>query len=237
MEIKAILFDLDGTLLPMDNDVFVKAYFKALIGALAKRGYEPSKLTDSVWTCIRAMLANDGTQKNEDAYWNAFSDIYGEGVLAEKQALEEFYNTDFNVVSASCGFNPKSASCVRAVKDMGIRTVLATNPVFPEVATRARMRWAGLSDDDFELVTCYENSSFSKPKLEYYKEILEKIGASPENCLMVGNDVDEDMVAAELGLRVFLTDACLINKSGKDISSYPKGDFAQLLEFIKNINS
>ena len=33
MNIKAVLFDLDGTLLPMDQDIFVKSYF----GLLAKK--------------------------------------------------------------------------------------------------------------------------------------------------------------------------------------------------------
>ena len=229
-KIKAVLFDLDGTLLPMDNDVFVKAYFKALVNELAPRGYEPKKLVDSVWAGTRAMVANDGSQKNEDVYWKTFSDIYGAEALAEKERLEEFYKTDFNVVSESCGFDPAALQCVKAIKEMGIKLVLATNPVFPAVATRARMRWAGLSEDDFEFVTSYENSTYAKPNPKYYSEILEKLGVPPQNALMVGNDVGEDMIASELGLYVFLTDACLINKVGKDVSSYPKGGFSELLD-------
>ena len=39
--IKTVLFDLDGTLLPMDQDNFVKAYFKNLAIKLAPHGYDP----------------------------------------------------------------------------------------------------------------------------------------------------------------------------------------------------
>ena len=46
MGIKVVLFDLDGTLLPMDQDVFVKTYFKGIAAKLAPYGYEPKALID-----------------------------------------------------------------------------------------------------------------------------------------------------------------------------------------------
>ncbi len=49
---------------------------------------------------------------------------------------------------------------------------------------------------------------------------------------MVDNDVNEDMVAETVGMKVFLMTDCLLNKSDKDISRYPKGGFADLLKFI-----
>ena len=100
-------------------------------------------------------------------------------------------------------FDPKAAKTVNALKDRGYRLVLATNPIFPLVATKNRASWAGLSVDDFELCTTYENSSFCKPNIKYYGEILSKLGMAPEECLMVGNDVDEDMIAEKLGMKFF----------------------------------
>ena len=42
--IHMILFDLDGTLLPMDQEVFTRAYFRRLAEKLAPRGYDPEQL-------------------------------------------------------------------------------------------------------------------------------------------------------------------------------------------------
>ena len=112
---------------------------------------------------------------------------------------------------------------------------LATNPIFPAIATNERIRWAGLSTDDFELITTYENIGFCKPNPEYYSEVAERIGVAPEECIMVGNDVDDDMPASKLGMKVFLLTDCLINKSGEDLAKYPHGDFDALFDFINEL--
>ena len=44
-KLTTILFDLDGTLLPMDNDAFTRGYFKLLAARLAPLGYEPVSYT------------------------------------------------------------------------------------------------------------------------------------------------------------------------------------------------
>ena len=112
--------------------------------------------------------------------------------------------------------------------------VLATNPIFPEIATRQRIKWAGLDIEDFELVTTYENSRFSKPNLNYYTDILAKINVDAKDCMMVGNDVSEDMVTTKLGMKVFLLTQDLINKNNEDINNYPHGNFDDFLNmFVK----
>lgn len=118
---------------------------------------------------------------------------------------------------------------------MGFRVALATNPIFPAVATESRVRWAGLEPDDFELYTTYENSKFCKPNPGYYSEIIKKLKCSAEECLMVGNDVTEDMIAEKLGMKVFLLTDCLINKENKDITSYPCGSFDELIEYVNSL--
>lgn len=229
--IRAILFDLDGTLLPMDQEHFVKTYLKYLAGYLASYGYDPEKVVEAVWKGTIAMASNDGSRKNEEVFWTAFSGILGERVLAERPVLEQFYREDFQNVRSSCGYDPRSAETVRAIRAAGYRTILATNPVFPAPATESRIRWAGLEPEDFELYTTYENTSFCKPKLEYYREILRLCRLRAEDCLMVGNDAGEDMVTEKLGMRVFLMTDCLIDR-GLDVSRYPQGSFAELLEFL-----
>lgn len=234
-KITTVLFDLDGTLLPMDQDIFVKTYFSRLAAKMAPRGYAPKALIDAIWAGTAAMIKNDGKCTNEQAFWNTFSAILGEGVRAEEPFLREFYENEFQGAREVCGYHPAAAEIVRDLKVRGIRVVLATNPVFPAVATESRIRWAGLEPSDFELYTTYENSRYCKPNLAYYEDILATLGVSGKECVMIGNDVSEDMIAERLGMKTFLLTDCLINKNGEDISKWPHGGFRELKAFLKEI--
>lgn len=233
--IKAVLFDLDGTLLPMEQDSFLKAYFGGISARLAKKGYNPDELIPAIWRGTAAMIKNDGSRTNEQAFWDTFATIYGEEARADEPYFEQYYLEDFPKVQKVCGFAPESREVVELLHSRGVRTVLATNPIFPAVATRERMRWAGLSDEDFELVTTYENIGLCKPNPEYFREVAKRIGVSPEECLMVGNDVSDDTPAEKVGMRVFLLTRDLINKEERDISTYPHGDFEDLVSYINTL--
>ena len=234
MNFTTILFDLDGTLLPMDQDEFVKAYFSKLAKKLAPLGYEPQKLIEAIWGGTGAMVKNNGSCLNEDAFWKFFTNIYGEKAIQDKPVFEEFYRVEFQKAASSCGFTPESKKLIEELKQAGYRIVLATNPIFPAIATESRIRWAGLEPSDFELYTTYENSRYCKPNPAYYREVAAALKVDPAECLMVGNDVTEDMEAAQqTGMRVFLLTDCLINRENKDLSAYPRGSFAQLMEMLK----
>ena len=144
-----------------------------------------------------------------------------------------YYRNEFQNVKDICGFLPEAAQTVRKLKEMGYRVALATTPMFPRIATESRIRWAGMEPEMFELVTTFENSKRCKPNPQYYLEILEKINAKPEDCIMIGNDVNEDMVAKSIGIDVFLLTDCLLNKDDKDYSQYPQGSFDEMMEYIK----
>lgn len=234
MGINMVLFDLDGTLLPMDQEVFTKAYFKGISDKVQPLGYEPTTLAATIWTGIAAMVRNDGSRANEQAFWQTFAKTYGEGSLKDTPVFEDFYAHEFQKLKEVCGLQAKAADLVRQLRKIGVRVGLATNPIFPKAATDSRIRWAGLDPDDFELITTYENSTHCKPNLDYYRDILATVRLNPEDCLMVGNDVEEDMIAGELGMQTFLLTDCLINKHGKDISKYSHGDFDTLIEHIRS---
>ena len=233
MSIKAVLFDLDGTLLPMDYDGFLKLYFGNLAKRMAKYGYDPEELVKNIWTGTKAMVVNDGSCMNETKFWDVFVGIYGMDVLQDKVLLDDYYREDFVKAKEACGFDPMAKETVDLVKSQGMKVALATNPIFPMVATRQRMDWAGLKKEDFEICTTYENIGYSKPNPAYYTEIAKRLGVAPEECLMVGNDVAEDMVAVKAGMQVFLLTDCLLNKNAEDVAAYPQGGFAELQEFIK----
>ena len=232
---KAILFDLDGTLLPMDQEVFVEDYLGRMAAFLAPHGYDPQLLAKALWAGTGAMVKNNGKALNEDVFWSVFNSFLGKDAKQDEPLFTEFYTTIFQKSRNSCGFNPKAAETVREVKAMGFRVILATNPLFPAIATHSRVRWAGLNPEDFEYITTYENSRFCKPNPDYYHEILGKIALDCSQCLMVGNDVGEDMVAGKLGMKTFLLTDCLINKDAEDIEKYPHGSFPELLHYIRSL--
>ena len=234
--IKAVLFDLDGTLLPMDQDLFIKTYFSYLAKKLATYGYESKKLIGAILAGTDSMIKNDGTCTNEEAFWQTFCKIFGENAKNDLPYFDEFYSVDFAKIRAVCGYTPKAKECVYHLKEQNIRVVLATNPIFPAIATKQRIQWAGLEPNDFELFTTYENSRFCKPNLKYYQDIISHLGLKAEECVMVGNDVSDDMVTAKMGMKVFLLTDCLINKDNVDISAYPNGNFDDLITYLKTVN-
>lgn len=227
-----ILFDLDGTLLPMDQDKFIKTYFGLLANKVAEHGHDPQAVLDALGRGTYAMINNDGSMTNEQRFWQFYEQNTGTEGMPDKALFESFYANEFQLAKAACGFHPAALEVVAMLRSNGHRVVLATNPLFPRIATYHRIHWAGLSPDDFELYTTYEDYCFCKPSLGYYMEIMEKIGEKPENCIMVGNDVGDDMVAEELGIRVFLLTDCLINENEKDISDYPRGGFDELKAYF-----
>lgn len=233
--IKYILFDLDGTLLPMDQDNFIRAYFGGLAKKLMPLGYDKEQLIGAIWQGMGAMIKNNGKALNEVRFWDAFAQIYGENARKDEGTLTEFYENEFDAVQNSCGFDKRASDVIDLVRSRGFKAVLATNPVFPSIATEKRMKWAGLSPADFEIFTHYGNSHYCKPNLDYYREILSRLGADASECVMIGNDVCEDMVARELGMRVFLLTDCLINKENRDICEYPNGSFDELRAFILSL--
>lgn len=235
MSIKAVLFDLDGTLLPMDQEQFVKAYFGGISKKLSAYGYEPDALIKTIWGGTEKMIKNDGSKTNEQAFWEFFTSAYGEEAKKDIPYFDDFYKNEFNQVKQICGFSKKSKQIIEVLKQKGIPAILATNPIFPAVATEARISWAGLNKDDFLFYTTYENINYCKPNLKYYIEVASRAKVEPSECLMIGNDVDDDMPAKKTGMQTFLLTENLINKSNTDINNFAHGNFDKLLEFIKAI--
>ena len=192
MSISTVMFDLDGTLLPMDNDEFTRGYFKLLAAKLAPRGYEPKALVDGIW----AGGGRDGRERRlaheRGGLLGALHRDIRRGRAGDRPLIEEFYERDFDAARRFCGYNPAAAETVALARGLGLRCIFATNPLFPPAATRLRIGWAGLRPEDFELITTYDNCSYCKPNPDYYRDILRRRGLDGAECLMVGNDADED---------------------------------------------
>lgn len=232
---QAILFDLDGTLLPMDNDEFTMGYLKLLAKEVAPCGYTEESLIPAMWKGVGSMVKNDGSRDNFQAFWNTFSKIIGDKVYDDIPVFDRFYENDFNLAINYTQPNPDFAK--RAVKIAHIKAdkvVLATNPMFPEVAVKARINWAGLEIDDFDHVTHYLNSHYCKPNPEYYIEIGKKLALDLTKCLMVGNNTKEDIEAGQkVGMDTFLITDCMINDG--QMPKTKQGSFSDFISFLEKI--
>ncbi len=233
MKKTTVLFDLDGTLLPMDQDKFVKAYFGGICSVLAPCGIAPDLTIKAILRGTEAMIKNDGSCPNVIRFWEQFNSIVGD---RDDTTFEYYYANEFDKLKVTCGYDPRAKEIIELVRSRGLTPVLATNPIFPHIATSTRIRWAGLDEKDFRYVTTYENSSFCKPNPLYYSEILKKLGLSIEECVMVGNDATEDLAAEAVGIPVFILTDGIINRDNIDVSSRPHGSFYELNEFIKNLD-
>lgn len=234
MAYKAILFDMDGTLLPMDIEVYKKCYFGSLCKIAAPYGVAPDALIGAVLSGLSAMAKNDGTCSNKDAFMQSFNQEIKD---AEKLTplFDDYYKKGFYDTKAASSDNPLARTAVELAKGQGRKVVLATNPVFPMDAQIARMSFVGLTSDDFEFVTAYEEDCFTKPNPNYYLSICERLGVSPQDCLMVGNDELEDMYGASLaGMDCFLVTDCII-KSTEHPWQGRRGTFSELVEYLKTV--
>ena len=224
-------------MLPMDQEEFVKIYFTEL----SKRfcpvlKIDEKTLVKSVWKATGAMMKNNGDELNINVFWKVFAKLCGTGVLDYIKDFDNFYTNEFNECKRVCKYNPNVPEVIKVLKSKGYRLVAATNPVFPAVATNNRLTWAGVGKDDFVLVTTYENSGTCKPNPSYFKEIMDTLKVEPDECMMVGNDVDEDVIASgAVGISSYLVTDCLINREEKDISAYRSGSLRDLLAFARRM--
>lgn len=226
-----ILFDLDGTLLPMDIEGFEKTYFKGLCQAISE--VSPQELIADIWAGTKAMVLNDGTKTNREAFAEVFSAKSGVEYYSNEERFLEFYRTKFQDCVEACQISNLSRELVHTLQKKGYTVAIATNPIFPQVATYSRLRWLGLSPEEFPLVTTFENSRHAKPNPEYYREVCEKLQVEPRDCIMVGNDVEEDGCAAGLGIRVMLVMDCLLNKRNLSLDSFETGTLEELLSWAQ----
>lgn len=218
--ITTVMLDLDGTLLPFEQDNFVKLYFEGLCKKITPLGYDSKKLIKDVWSGTAAMVQNDGSRSNHDAFWETFKANNPEKSDIEP-LCDDFYTHEFDAVKSCMKYQISRKSLVERLHEAGADVILATNPIFPMCAVETRLAWVGLSKEDFSYITSYENSRFSKPNPKYFTEILEKCGRKAEECVMIGNSVPEDIIPTKtLSIRSYLIPEFLENPDSVDIGGF-----------------
>lgn len=230
-----IFFDLDGTLLPLDMDAYVAKFFKLLHNIDFNESISKVFTKDTMGNAFKYMMSNSHPNDTNEI---AFFDSVKKQIGIEREVIEplfkQFYENDFKQLKFATSKEPLSRKVIDVLKAKGYKIVLATNPLFPKIATKTRLKWAGLSEEDFIYISTFDNSCFSKPHLEYFKEILDKLSLDAKLCYMVGNNVDEDLCAMKLGFDAFLLTDYIIG----DIRKAPeckKGNYSDLLDWAKSL--
>lgn len=233
--IKTLLFDLDGTLLPVDTDLFLSRYLKLLSEKIIP-WIQPKDFVRHLMETTYSMInKKDRDKTNSEIFWEDFPSKIPMNLRNLEHLFDEFYTRDFPRLSHIVNKTSLPAKIIETAHNKGYEIVIATNPVFPRMAILERLRWINAGDFPYKLITCYETMHFSKPYIEYYGEILEKIEKSPEECLMIGNDVEEDMVAGNLGIKTFLVTDHLLNRKNIEVDTDYNGSLKDLADFISNL--
>lgn len=235
MTYQAILFDMDGTLVPMDVDKFTKGYFGLLLAKLARHGFDPSQFGRQMWAGVAAMVENDGTATNEERFWACFTRLTGKEKDTVNPDCLDFYGNEFAQARRFTEENPLAVQAIRLARARAEKVILATNPMFPMVGQVTRMGWVGLKPEDFDLVTAYEEERYCKPNPLYYTSICQRLGLEPSRCLMIGNDEHEDMYAAtQAGLHCHLITDWMI-PSREHPWQGSRGSFSQTLALLEGL--
>ncbi|WP_444684289.1 HAD family hydrolase [Alkalicoccus luteus] len=231
---KAVLFDLDGTMLPIDTEAFVKAYMKKLAPAV-QHLVHPDQFVQALWRGTAAMQQNlDPAKTNEQVFMETFIPEAGVSQREIAPVLHTFYEEEFASLRPEGLPSTKAADIIVAASRQGLVTAAATNPVFPEAAVRHRLNWAGIDCSSLDFITSYENSSFTKPHTQYYEELCDRMEVAPEECIMVGNDVQEDIVAGSIGMKTYLVTGFVIDRGSP---AYKPDDTGTLDDLFRDIQS
>lgn len=231
-KIRAIFFDLDGTLAPLDEPLFVKLYLKLLSDKAKSLGYDPMQFAKALGEGIRAMYTNDGKESNETVFWKPLKNVYPK---MNKEVFDDFYENDFKQILVCVGQNKYAKEIVDYCNKHFDYVVLSTNPLFPKVATLMRMEKVGLKESDFTFITSYENSSFCKPNPAYFVDLLEKFHLKKDEVLVLGNNTYEDCHCAFLaGITSYLIGDGVIEDS-RNTMTFPHIDMDKVIDFLKSI--
>lgn len=233
---KLIMSDLDNTLLPIyTQERFAEVWFKDLSAKFAQRGLDPKSALESMSRGIRAMLYNESGRKNIDVFYEKVKETSG---LTESQIapiLYDYYTTSFENVYDLTLPNAYAVRIAELMREKAKFAVIATMPLFTMEAIEARMSWVGLSPNRFDYITTAVTCSACKPNPQYYREILDRFRVEPEEALMIGNDVREDMnPCREVGIDTFLVTNYMITHD-LPYDTFRRGGYPELVRFLEEL--
>lgn len=230
--VKGVLFDLDGTLLQVEMMDFVPAYIEKLALHFADVARYQSFAKVMRGATIALIRGGDGSRTNEEIFHAAMQRQLGIERRLFRQRLQRFYADGLAELSPLIRPLPLARDILRRCFDRGLKVAIATNPVFPRPLVDARLKWGGIADFSYDLVTSVENSRYCKPHPEYFRQVLEHLSLAPEEVVMVGNDTEHDLGSRAAGIPSFLVDTWLVDRLNGDFQTDFRGNHLDLLRFV-----
>lgn len=234
--LKLIMCDLDNTLLPLyTQEKFVEIWFRDVARKFREHGLDPAKAINAMNDGCRAMIFNDGKKPNIEVFYDVACELSGYPRDVIAPVLDDYYSSAFETVREIARKNPYAVQIARLMREKADYAVIATMPMFPLEACDRRMRWVGLKARMFDLVTTCGYSSYCKPDPRYYAEILDDFGVKPDEALMIGNDVREDMEPCErLGIATFLVTDHMITHN-LPYNRFRRGNYPVLIDYLNSL--
>lgn len=232
-KVRAVLFDLDGTLLGVDMQQFIPAYLDGLAVRLADLAHRRQVARVMREAVIDILTRVDGRPTLEERMLTYLEDHLEIPAERYQAALDAFCQENLHELQSLIQGHPLATALLTASQDRGWQIVLATNPIFPRRVIDARIAWAGLDASQFTFVTDYETSRHCKPHREYFYEVLDRLGLPAETCLMVGNDTQHDMAAGQAGLLTCLLTPWRIDHRESCFQADWEGTHEELLPLLR----
>jgi FMN phosphatase YigB (HAD superfamily) len=195
--IKAVLLDLDNTLLKNPDMAFAQAFLEQF-----EQHYKQAGISNAAVNFRRAIQVMGAGQSGQQSNRAVILEFLG----TKAELFDAFYEQVYPLLKVCISSVEGANALIRQLRDMGLAVVIATNPIYPESAIRQRMAWAGLplEENTYSLITSADNMHFAKPDPAYYAEILARVGVEPDEALMVGDSLRSDIAPAQsVGLRSF----------------------------------
>lgn len=230
---RAICFDLDGTILPMDLDEFMKRYFGSIAMFAAAHGIDLEKFLAGLKAGTKAMALHEDEATNAEAFWSTMFTYVDENEVDWDTLFASFYEDEFGKIGHDAGQSEPMVRALDMLAAKGYPLVLTTMPMFPPRAVQWRVSWAGVDPSCFARITTYDNSTSVKPKLTYYAENLAAMGLRGEDVLMVGNNTVEDYAFADLGADVYIVTDWLLGPSGFDLNAVKHGTAEEFAAWVE----
>lgn len=238
MNITTFLLDLDDTLLGNAMNTFLPPYFAALEACLDSF-LVGRDIRQTMAKCVQAMQANkDPATTNMAVFMAELARELGVSAETVQPSIDTFYKEAFPQLQEHTEYFPEAVEIVTYLLSKGYKVVIATNPLFPATAIEQRMKWAGVQNFPYTLITTMENSHFSKPDPLYYREILRKTDSTPAETWMVGDDPFNDIIPAHsVGIKTWWIDHRFEQQPDVEIPCDKKGSLPDVLAWLTDPRS
>jgi len=234
-----ILLDLDDTLLDNDVNNFLPAYIQSYSNHLQPL-IDPEVFVRALLMGTKCMidnqLPNQTLQEVFESYFLPAANLDSEKFFL---AAEEFYTRVFPNLEHLTKPIPAAIQFINLAIERGYRLAISTNPLFPRSAIEQRLAWAGfpISEFDFELIASIETFHFVKPNPSFFAEMLGRLGWPDGGVIVVGDDLERDILAAEqIGLKAYWINSER-NSVNKHEFTITKGSISDILPWIDSFSA